>query len=304
MTSMAEARKESRRKTSIKSSICQIRTEVPGNELGTTGSACVLKWLWKIKELNGQTTTPTATPAKSETTFVVTTSQVVTKSDLFSNKSWKAEFLPVKRFGTETFSLNNVPVYEVPCQSNEIKLILIPAEPLHRQKKFSQIRGNELQTARFQLCQPKGSESEIQAAKAKQFLYCYVLSESASLNDKFALQCYLLCVEESGSYFLQAHGSKAKLRTAEDFQPTEKPKGSVILNELGYVVGFLAFSDKDEILPLFFPQAMPGKPMFYFIFNLLFDCFIFQLDEGSGLEITISGFTWYHVAKCQCTILG
>lgn len=247
--------------------MCQIRTQVPGNELGTTGSACVLKWPWETEELHGQTTTPTATTAKSETTFVVTTSQVVTKSDLCSNKAWKAEFLPVKWFGTETFSLNNVPVYEVPSQNYDIALIFIPVEPLHKQKRLSQIRGNELQSARFQLCHQRGSESENQAAAAKHLLYCYVLSEKASSNDKFALQCYLLCMDESGSYFLQAHGSKAKLRTAEDFQSTEKPRGSVILNESDHVVGFLAFNDKDEILPLFFPQNLQG--MLYLILKQL-----------------------------------
>lgn len=250
---MAEGKKGNR-KNSIKSSMCQIRTQVPGNELGTTGSACVLRWPWEIGEQHGQT----ATAAKSETTFVVSTSQVVTKSDLNSNTPWKAEFLPVKLFGTETFSLNDVPIYEVPCQNYGITLILIPAESLHKQKKFSQIRGNELQSARFQLCHQRGSESEFQEGDAKQLLYCYVLSESALSNKKFVLQCYLLCTDESGSSFLQAHGSKAKLRTAEDFPSTEKPKGAVILNESDHVMGFLAFNDKDEILPLFFPENLQG----------------------------------------------
>ena len=39
---------------------------------------------------------------------------------------------------------------------------------------------------------------------------------------------------------------------------TERPKGSVILNEDGYVVGFLAFSDTDEIHPLFLPDYLQG----------------------------------------------
>lgn len=243
----------------IESSVCQIRKQVPGNQFATTGSACVLIWPWKLGERQGQTTTQTATATE---TFLVTTSQVVNKSDLNSNRAWKADFLPVKWLGTEKFSLNSVPIYEVAIPSQETTLLLIPTEPLHKQKKFSRVRGNELQSARSQLCYQRGSGSEFNATDAKQLLYCYVLSESALSNDKFALQCYLLYLDESGSYFLQAHGSKAKLRTAEDFQSTEKPKGSVILNEDGYIVGFLAFRDKDEIFPLFFPQNVQGKQTF------------------------------------------
>ncbi|KAJ7339453.1 hypothetical protein OS493_005851 [Desmophyllum pertusum] len=120
---------------------------------------------------------------------------------------------------------------------------------------------NELQSVRPQLCHQRASESEHQgqAADAKQPLYCYVLLEiSSSTDGKFSLQSYLLCMEESGSYFLQAIGNKAKLKTENDFQPTEKPRGSVILNEREHVVGFLAFNDKDEILPLFFPHNLQG----------------------------------------------
>ena len=256
--SMAQSRQGGR---NIERSMCQIRTQVPGNQFATTGSACVLIWPWKLEGLQGQTTTATAR-ARATETFLVTTSQVVNKKDLNSNTAWKADFLAVKKLlGTETFSLNSVPVYEValPIASKEITLILIPTESLRKQIKLPLFRGNEFPSARSQLCYQIGSDSEFKATDAKQLLYCYVLSESASSKDKFALQCYLLYLDESGSHFLQAHGSKAKLRTAEHFQSTEKPKGSVILNEDGYIVGFLAFSDEDEILPLFFPQNVHGK---------------------------------------------
>lgn len=249
---MAQSRQESRK---ISDSMCNIRKQVPGNELATTGSACVLRWPWGIGKLHGQTPTTQ--------TFVVTTSQVVSKSDLSSKTAWKADFLPVKWLGTEKFSLNGVPVQEVPIpsQNHKVSLILIPTESLHKQKKMSRIRENELQSVRPQLCHQRASESEHQgqAADAKQPLYCYVLLEiSSSTDGKFSLQSYLLCMEESGSYFLQAIGNKAKLKTSGDFQPMEKPRGSVILNEREYVVGFLAFNDKDEILPLFFPDNLQG----------------------------------------------
>lgn len=242
----------------IEHSICQIRKQVPGNQFATTGSACVLIWPWTLDQ--DQTS---ASPATE--TFLVTTSQVVKKADLSSHTAWKAEFLAVRKFlGSEKFSLHSVPVYEEPTQSQEITLILIPTRPLKNQIKLSLIRGNEFPSARSQPCSRRESDLECKATNAKRLLYCYVLSESASSNDKFALQCYLLHLDEGGSYFLQAHGSEAKLRKAEDFQYTEKPKGSVILNEHGYIVGFLAFSNEDdhEILPLFFPQNVQGNATF------------------------------------------
>ena len=243
--------------TDILSSMCQIRKQVPGNQFATTGSACVLKWPWKLEEHLGQTTTQTATEAE---TFLVTTSQVVSKLDLNSRTAWKADFLAIRKWlGTETFSLISVPVYEVAIPSQEISLILIPTEPLRKQIKLPLVRGKEFSSARSQLCYQRESDSELKTTDAKPLLYCYVLSESSWSKNKFDLQCYLLCLDEGSSYFLQAHGSKAKLRTAEDFQSTEKPKGSVILNEDGYIVGFLAFSDDDEIFPLFFPQNVQGK---------------------------------------------
>ena len=248
---------QSRQGGDIQSSMCQIRKQVPGKQFATTGSACVLEWPWKLGEHQGQTTTQTATAAE---TFLVTTSQVVSKTDLNSDTAWKADFLAIRKLlGTEKFSLNSVPAYEVAIPRQEITLILIPTEPLRKQIKLPLLRGTEFPSARSQLCYKRERDSEFKATDAKQSLYCYVLSESASLNNKFVLQCYLLCVDESRSYFLQAHGSKAKLRKAEDFQSTEKPKGSVILNEDGYIVGFLAFSDEDEILPLFFPRNVQGK---------------------------------------------
>lgn len=265
--------------TNIKSSVCLIRTVAPGNELVTNGAGCVLKLPWDINELQGKTTeTATATAtAKSETTCVVTTSQVVRKSDLNSNSTWEAEFLSVNWLDNQNYSLNGVPVIEVPIpsQNHQITLTLIPTEPLDKlsetqgmlswqaiwQVLSSWLFGNELLSARFQLCNQAGRESDLGATDARQPLYCYVPSESTLSNDKFVLQCYLLHLDESGLYFLQAHGSEVKLRSAEDFQSTERPKGSPILNEQGNTIGFLAFDDKNEILPLFLIQTMPDDTL-------------------------------------------
>lgn len=278
----------------IQSSMCQIRKQVPGNQFATTGSACVLTWPWKLEERQGQTTTQTATAAE---TFLVTTSQVVNKLDLNSNTAWKADFLTIRKsLGTERFSLNNVPVYEVATPSQEITLILIPTDALRKQMKWSLFRGNQFQSVRSQLCYQRGSDSEFKASDPKQLLYCYVLSESSSSNNKFSLQCYLLYLDECGSYFLQTHGSKAKLRTAEDFPSTEKPKGSVILSEDGYIVGFLAFSDEDEILPLFFPRNVQGKQFSWQTF--LTDCFIVIRKLRSHFLDT-----WSTVAVCVTIML-
>ena len=231
--------------------MCKIKKQVAGNHLVTTGSACVLRWPLEVA---------TSQPQATNQACVVTTSQVVTKSDLSSDTAWKAEFIPMKWQRSEKFSLNHATVHEIPfkCSSDQaITLILITTESLHRQKRLSRWRSDQLQSSRSQLCQQEEDESEFQKANEKQSL-CFVLSETASENDKFSLQCYLLCMDESGSYFLQDHGNKAELRTLKDFQSTEKPKGSIILNGKGEAEGVLAFGDKDEVLPLFFVQNTQG----------------------------------------------
>ena len=234
--------------------MCKIQKQVQGSHLVTNGSACIVKFPshWEITSEPDQS--PESYVNQCNQTFVVTTSQVVCKADLTSGTPWTAQFLPNKWFkvSTEKFSLNSVPFLEMPIPGQEITLMLFPTEPLHKQKTLSRLWGNGLQSARPQLCH------ELQpATDTKQELICFVLSETSS-TDKLRLQCYVLSTDKSGSHFLHPHGNKAKLKTLEDFQPTERPMGSVILNEVGYVVGFLAFGDKDEILPLFFRQNLQG----------------------------------------------
>lgn len=248
------------RKRAINLSVGRIRKEVPGNHLATAGSACLLEWPWNIEQTHLQATA-SSSEIKTQT-FLVATSQVVSRRDMNSSPVCKADFLPLKWGSTETFSLNKVPLNEVPIadHNNNITLILIPTEPLHKQRKMPWLWKNDLKSYRPQLCH-RGSESQLQAADAKQSLYCFVVCETATKNDRFFLECYFLDVEESGSYFLQVHGNKAKLRTLEDFHRTdrtENPIGSVILNGNGNVVGFLAFGEKSEILPVFLPRDLQG----------------------------------------------
>ena len=269
----------------IKSSVCLIRTVASGNELVTNGAGCVLKAPWVIEELPSETGKTTAT-AKSEPAYVATTSQVVRKSDLNSKRAWEAEFLSVNWVDTEHYRLNGAPVIVVPIpsQNHDITLTLIPTEFLDHSSNtqgilswqaiwkalWSWLFGNECLSARSQLSYQTGRESDLEATDARQRLYCYVPSENILSNDKFALQCYLLQLDKSGSYFLCAIGSKTELRSAEDFQSAERPKGSPILNEQGIIKGLLAFDEKDEIFPLFLPQTMPGKLTFYFTQFLFF----------------------------------
>ena len=238
-------------KRPVNLSVSKIRKEVPGNHLATAGSACVLEW-------------PGDRASSSvDRTFLVTTSQVLSKRDLTSSAACTAEFLPLKSGNTEKFDLNNVPHYEkqLPDKNIGISLILIPTEELHKKKRFSRVRKNTFQSDRSQLC--RSSKSEHEAANAKlEKLHCFVLCETASEGDKFFLQSYLLDVDECGSYFLQFHGNKSKLRALQDFHRsdrTESPIGSVILNNDAKVVGFLAYDEKDEIVPLFLPHDMKGN---------------------------------------------
>ena len=97
-------------------------------------------------------------------------------------------------------------------------------------------------------------------------------------GDTFDLQCYLLKVDENGSYYLQVHGNKAELKSLKDFDRYEYPVGSVILNDKSEVVGFLAFGEKDEILPLFiFPEDQQGKLMVLSSFRGRLTYFYYQV---------------------------
>ena len=232
----------------IHHSVCKIRKQFPGNQLATAGSACILQWPWEIEE--GQA----SQSHKKDQFFLVTTSQVVTTSEL--NHACTADFLPLKWGNTQTFHLNNLPRHEVPItgESNGISLILIPTQSL-KQKIMSRLWKNKFQSDRAQHCN-RGTDSASQAPKADpDRLFCYVVREK---EDKFDLQCYSLEVDESGSYYLQVPGNMATLRTLQDFYRNEFPKGSVIVNKDGQVVGFLAFGEK-EILPMFLLQNLQGK---------------------------------------------
>ena len=251
---MAQSKRVS---SNIDISMCKIKKQVAGNLLVTTGSACVLRWPWEIEFASSEA-------QGKNRAFVVTTSQVFSQRDSNSKTAWRADFQPLKwSIGKDKFSLNGVAVYEVPIpsQNHAITLTFIPTETLHNQKIFSKLRTDQLKVSRSQLCHREDktyNEEEFEAADKKQRL-CFVISETAMEEDKFILHCYQLCRDGSGSYFLQDHGNKAEIRTLKDFQSSEKPKGSVILNESGDPVGLLAFGDKDEILPLFFAQITQGK---------------------------------------------
>ena len=256
-------------KRPINFSVCQIRKQFPGNQLVAAGSACILKWPWEIK-IPQQNLQATASPVEMRNqTFLVTTSQVVRNSDLDSSEAaCKADFLPVNWLSTKTFALNNLPCVPISGQNDAISLILIPTEPLHKQRMFSWWRRNEFQSDRAQLCD-MCKESELQEAEAKgeqDRLYCYVACENASGNDNsFRLQCYVLEMEKNGSFSLRAPGNEAKLRKLGDFQRNEYPISSAILNENGDVVGFLAFGKNKEILPLFLPHYLQGMVSVRFI---------------------------------------
>ena len=262
---MAQSKRVS---TDINISMCKIKKQVVGNHLVTTGSACVLRWPWEIEFASSEA------QAGKNRAFVVTTNQVFSQRDSNSKTAWRADFLPLKWWSRkDRFSLNDVTVYEaevpIPSQNHAITLTFIPTETLHDQKLMSKWRSDQLKTSRSQLCQQKDetcNEEEFEAADGKQPL-CFVLSETATEEDKFTLHCYQLCRDESESYFLQAHGNRAEIRTLKDFHPSEKPKGSVILNESGHAEGLLAFGSKDEILPLFFGQILQSKFHFETQFN-------------------------------------
>ena len=238
----------------LKLSVCKIRKEIPGQVFATVGSGCILElgWLWGIEEHQN------SLPDKKGQIFLVTTNQVIKKADL-NQKAFKADFLPVKRGGIQTFSLNSIPledVIELPISGqNEISLILIPTEPLHKQKRISWFSRQHFQSTRCRQCQKNCGESGSQAAESKEEFHCYVVRENDA-GHTFDLKGYTLAVDENCSHYLRVPGNNSKLRKLEDFSNNEFPKGSVILNEQEEIVQFLAFCKDDGILPVFFPQGI------------------------------------------------
>ena len=239
----------------LKLSVCKIRKEIQGQVLVTVGSGCILElgWLWEMEERQNSLTD------RKGQIFLVTTNQVIKKTDL-NQEAFKADFLPVKRGGIQTFNLNRIPldeVIELPISGqNEISLIFIPTEPLYKQRLIPWFSRREFQSIRCQHGQKNSGESGSQAAKRKpEEFHCYVVRENDA-GDTFDLKGYALAVDENCSHYLRVPGNNSKLRKLEDFSNNEFPKGSVIMNEQEEIVQFLAFGKDDEILPVFFPQGI------------------------------------------------
>ncbi|XP_066021164.1 uncharacterized protein [Pocillopora verrucosa] len=234
----------------IMSSASKITQQAPGRPSVTTGSAWILDGPFPIDDGNIYQTSE-QTPINQ--TFLVTTNQVMRPRG--GKTSWQAEFTPRKWLGMfktdECYSIEDDAFYEVPVSDGNTKLILIPTEYLHEQKTLSGWRDNEFQSKRSLSCSQEEKESQFDRADAKQDeLYCDVLT------DQFSRKRYLFCVDDHGSYFLESKRNEVKLKNLKDFQPNEIPKGAIILDKSECGVGLLAFDDKGDICPLFFPQNL------------------------------------------------
>ena len=235
------------------SSASKITQQAPGRPSVTTGSAWILDGPFPIDDGNLY---QTSEQTLINQTFLVTTSQVMRPRG--GKTSWQAEFAPRKWLGMfktdECYSIENDAFYEVPVSDGNTKLILIPTEYLHEQKTLSGWRDNEFQSKRSLSCSQEEKEPQFDRADAKQDeLYCDVLT------DQFSRKRYLFCVDDHGSYFLESKRNEVKLKNLKDFQPNEIPKGAIILDKSECGVGLLAFDDKGDICPLFFPQNLLGK---------------------------------------------
>ncbi|CAH3037869.1 unnamed protein product [Pocillopora meandrina] len=234
-----------------------VRKRVQGNCFVTIGGASIIKYPSSQKESPPDPSQNAASvEQKNYKTVVATTSEVVSKADLTSSTPWRVEFLPDKWYkrNTEKFSLVGVEFMEMHLSNGASSLTLFPTESLYKETWFPQfISGNDWASNRSQSCYQAQRKTKVKDTKIE--FICYVLVADDTTG-KFHVACYVLSADERGSYYLHPHGNKAKLKKLDDFQPTERPKGSVILNEDGYVVGFLAFSDTDEIHPLFLPDYL------------------------------------------------
>ena len=241
------------RERDIMSSASKITQQATGKPWKTTGSAWILNGPFSIEE--GINLSQTSERMPINQTFLATTSQVMEPRGEISRQ---AEFSPSTWFGilkvNECYSIKNDAIHKVPVAVGNTNLILIPTEHLHEQKYFSWLRENEFQSKRSLSCCQEKKVSLSDRADAKQDeLYCDVLT------DQFSRKRYLFCVDDHESYFLESKRDEVQLRKLKDFKPNEIPKGAIILDKSECGVGLLAFDDKEEVCPLFFPQNLLGK---------------------------------------------
>ena len=235
------------------SSASTITQQALGRPSVTTGSAWILNGPFPIDDGNLY---QTSEQKPINQTFLVTTNQVMRSRG--GKTSWQAKFAPRKLFGkfkiNERYSIESDAFYEVPVSNGNTKLILIPTEYLHDQKTFSRWQDNKFKSKRSLPCSQEEKVSEFDRADAKQDeLYCDVLT------DQFSRKRYLFCVDDHESYFLESKRDEVQLRNLKDFKLNEIPKGAIILDKNECGVGLLAFDDKEDIRPLFFPQNLLGK---------------------------------------------
>ena len=227
--------------------------EVKKDRFKTIGSACIKRYPSSPKK-SPLDPKAASVEQKEYVCVLATTSEVVSKADLTSSKKFWVQFSSDKLWGK--FSLDNVEVMEMRPSNEASSLTLFPIKSSLRQTQSSRlILEDDWTPNRSQPCYQAQSKTEVKDTKNE--LICYVLVEDVSTG-KFRSACYFLSVDERGSYYLHPHGNKAIRKKLGDFQSTEKPKGSVILNEDKYVVGFLAFGDTNEIHPSFLPDNLQG----------------------------------------------
>ena len=230
-----------------------VREEVKKDRFKTIGSACIIRYPSSPKK-SPLDPKAASVEQKEYACVLATTSEVVSKADLTSSKKFWVQFSSDKLWCK--FSLDNVEFMEMRPSNEASSLTLFPIKSSLKQTQSSRlILGDDWTPNRSQPCYQAQSKTEVKDTKNE--LICYVLAEDVSTG-KFRPACYFLSVDERGSYYLHPHGNKAIMKKLGDFQSTEKPKGSVILNEDKYVVGFLAFGDTNEIHPFFLPDYLQG----------------------------------------------
>ncbi|XP_066021975.1 uncharacterized protein [Pocillopora verrucosa] len=228
-----------------------VREEVKKDRFKTIGSACIIRYPSSPKK-SPLDPKAASVEQKEYVCVLATTSEVVSKADLTSSKKFWVQFSSDKLWCK--FSLDNVEFMEMRPSNEASSLTLFPIKSSLKQTQSSRlILGDDWTPNRSQPCYQAQSKTEVKDTKNE--LICYVLAEDVSTG-KFRPACYFLSVDERGSYYLHPHGNKAIMKKLGDFQSTEKPKGSVILNEDKYVVGFLAFGDTNEIHPFFLPDYL------------------------------------------------
>lgn len=247
----------------VQLSMCRIRKVLSGNQGKTTiGSGCIITWPFEGESLN-----PSGKPRGSA---LITTTQAVTKNDLISPGKIVVEWL--ERGNLLPFDLGSKYATDIPDvilgrvlggtgdALKDVAFIVIPVESFDTRnmvkRAISFCRGTSFQKRCLTCSHP--TDENLQASISRRKVLCHVVRDGRE-DGSFRTEPYHLEFGKDTSEFALTspldHDGRDDVKQLKDFDKEERPRGGLLLNSDGQLVGMLAIGPTDErkLFPLFLP---------------------------------------------------